>query len=193
MPEGRVSRLAVADARAAAIEQGLPESMGDLSVFQIGLKNPSVARALNGMLHNLLFESQLDGRLRELIIMRIGWATGAAYEWTQHWRVATGIGIEESDLLGVRDWRNYDGFGPAEQAVLAATDDSLAIGLISDETWLRCREQLVDDALLVELVAVIGNWSLFSSLLRSLEVPLEDGVTPWPPDGVAPPSVAEAR
>lgn len=186
MSEGRITRLGTAEARAIATEHGLPDYMGDLSVFQIALKNPSVARALNGMLHNLLWKGQLDGRLRELIIMRIGWVTGAVYEWTQHWRVATGMGIDEGDLLGVRDWRNHEGFGPAEQAVLAATDDSLTTGVISDETWELCRRQLVDDALLVELVAVIGNWSLFSNLLRSLEVPLEDGVVPWPPDSSAP-------
>jgi hypothetical protein len=43
-----------------------------------------------------------------------------------------------------------------------------------------------DPALLVELVVAIGNWSLFSSLLRSLKVPLEEGVAPWPPDGRSP-------
>lgn len=186
MTEGRIARLGATEARSIATDHGLPEYMGDLSVFQIALKNPSVARALNGMLHNLLWKGQLDGRLRELIIMRIGWTTGAVYEWTQHWRVATEMGIDEADLLGVRDWRSYEGFGPAERAVLAATDDSLEIGVISDESWELCRQQLVDDSLLVELVAVIGNWSLFSNLLRSLQVPLEDGVAPWPPEGRAP-------
>jgi hypothetical protein len=27
---------------------------------------------------------------------------------------------------------------------------------------------------------------MFSQLLRSLEIPLEDGLRPWPPDGQAP-------
>ena len=39
---------------------------------------------------------------------------------------------------------------------------------------------------IAELVAAIGNWRMFSALLRSLDVPLEDGVDPWPPDGIAP-------
>lgn len=186
MGEGRLARLEIAEARIAAAELGLPEVLADLSVFQIALKNPSVARALSGMLHNLLWKGQLDGRLRELVIMRIGWTTGAVYEWTQHWRVATGMNIEEDDLLGVRDWPRHKPFGPLERAVLAATDDWLEDGVISAGSWDLCREQLVDDALLIELVAVIGNWTLFSSLLRSLQVPLEDGVVAWPPDGRAP-------
>ena len=38
----------------------------------------------------------------------------------------------------------------------------------------------------IELVAAIGNWRMISSVLRSLEIPLEEGVVPWPPDGKVP-------
>lgn len=185
MTEARIERLDAEAARTAAVEHGLPEYMADLSVFQIALRNPRVAKALNGMLLNLLIRGEFDGRLRELIIMRIGWSTGAVYEWTQHWRVAIGMEIADQDLLGVRDWPNHDGFGPTERAVLAATDESLATGRISDATWAACAE-IFEPPELIELVAVIGNWTLFSNLLRTLEVPLEEGVAPWPPDGRAP-------
>jgi alkylhydroperoxidase family enzyme len=184
--EGRVARLSPEAARAAAAEAGIPEMMAELSVFQVLLHNPNVAAALNGMLHHLLWKGALDARLRELVIMRLGWATGSVYEWTQHWRVATQLGVDEDDLLAVRDWRASDRFGPTERAVLAATDETLETGTISEATWRSCEEALQEPALLVELVAAIGNWRLFSSLLRSLEVPLEDGVTPWPPDGAMP-------
>ena len=140
---------------------------------------------LNTMLNELLWKGQLDPRLRELIIMRIGWATDAVYEWTQHWRVARMLDIPERDLLAVRDWRNHDDFGDAERAVLAATDETLETGTISDDTWATCRNVFDNDAILVEMVAAIGNWRLFSALLKSLDVPLEDGVEPWPPNGVA--------
>jgi alkylhydroperoxidase family enzyme len=183
----RVPRLSPEAAKKAAVEAGIPEMMADLSVFQILLHNPTVAGALNGMLHGLLWKGTLDARLRELVIMRLGWATGSVYEWTQHWRVATQLGIDDADLVGVRDWRASDRFGPAERAVLAATDETMDTGTISDATWAECSDALGGDpALLVELVAAIGNWRLFSSLLRSLAVPLEEGVAPWPPDGVAP-------
>jgi hypothetical protein len=35
-------------------------------------------------------------------------------------------------------------------------------------------------------VTAIGNWRLFSSLLQSLDIPLEEGVEAWPPDGREP-------
>lgn len=161
--------------------------MAELSVFRIALHQPGVAAALNGMLDALLWKGVLDARLRELIIMRIGWTTASVYEWTQHWRVARMLDVPERDLLAVREWKAADHFGPQERAVLAATDDTLRHGSITDETWDECRLAFADDsAVLVELVAAIGNWRLFSALLRSLDVPLEDGVDPWPPDGLAP-------
>jgi alkylhydroperoxidase family enzyme len=47
----------------------------------------------------LLENNKFDTRLRELMIMRIGWVTGSAYEWTQHWRVATTAEIPPEDIL----------------------------------------------------------------------------------------------
>jgi len=179
--------LDVDEARRRASERGIPEQMADLSVFRVALHQPGVAAALNGMLHELLWKGLLDARLRELVIMRIGWSTGSEYEWTQPWRVSRLLGVPERDLLAVRDWVHAGHFGPQERAVLAATDDTLRDGAISDATWAQCRSAFCDDdAVLVELVAAIGNWQLFSSLLRSLAVPLETGVEPWPPDGAAP-------
>lgn len=189
----RIPMLEIDEARRRAVERDIPENMAELSVFRIALHQPGVAAGLNGMLHELLWKGVLDARLRELIIMRIGWATGSQYEWTQHWRVARLLDVPERDLLAVRDWEAADHFGPQERAVLAATDETLVDGTISDATWAQCRSAFDDDpAVLVELVAAIGNWRLFSALLLSLDVPLEDGVDPWPPDGAAP-NLLEAK
>ncbi|MEZ5298179.1 MAG: carboxymuconolactone decarboxylase family protein [Ilumatobacteraceae bacterium] len=185
----RIPMLDLDEAKRRAGARGIPDTMAELSVFRIALHQPGVAAGLNTMLHELLWNGVLDARLRELIIMRIGWSTGSVYEWTQHWRVARLLEVPERDLLAVRDWRTADHFGDQERAVLAATDDTLQYGTITDESWAACREALGDDAVLVELVAAIGNWRMFSALLRSLDVPLEDGVESWPPSGEAPQGV----
>lgn len=183
----RVDMLDLTEARQRAAQCGIPEAMAELSVFRIALHQPGMAAALHGMLEALLWKGVLDARLRELIIMRIGWVTGSVYEWTQHWRVARLLDVPERDLLAVQDWRSASHFGAAERAVLAATDETLRDGTISDETWAACQRALHGDpAVLVELVAAIGNWRLFAALLRSLEVPLEDGLQAWPPEGVRP-------
>jgi len=182
----RIQMLSIEDSRKAAEQAGVPVRFADLSVFRTLLHRPAIAKATADLLL-ANFSSELDHRLRELVIMRLGWATGSVYEWTQHWPIALRIGATEDDLLGVRDWRSHDGFGPAERAVLAATDETLADGTISDETWNACVEHVSPEpAILLELVSAIGLWRMVSGLLRSTDVPLEDGVAPWPPDGATP-------
>ena len=178
--------LGIDEAKAAASEAGVLEQFAELSVFRVLLRNQPVARALADLLVTLLSAPTLDARLRELVIMRLGWATGSEYEWTQHWRIARATGLSEADLLGVRDWRAHDGFSDADRAVLAATDEVAAGGRVSDETWAECERHVGGGDTLIELVAAIGTWHMISSMLRSLDVPLEDGVAAWPPDGARP-------
>jgi alkylhydroperoxidase family enzyme len=182
--------LEVEAALAAGSAVGVPAQLAELSIFRVLLRRERLAKATSDLLLSLLFGGTLDARLRELVIMRIGWRTGSVYEWTQHWRVATDLGVPEADLLAVRDPdaaspSSSGAFGPLEQAVLAATDEALAGARIADATMAVLREHLTDDAI-IELVAAIGTWSMVSTVLRSLDVPLEDGVSPWPPDGLAP-------
>jgi alkylhydroperoxidase family enzyme len=189
MRQSRVPLLPLDEAKAAADEAGVPDYMAELSIFQVLLNHPQLARVLNDLLAAMLWHGALDSRLRELVIMRIGWLTACDYEWTQHWRVASGLGVSAQDLLGVRDWQAYDGFGPAERAVLAATDDVVRDGVVSAASWAACERELQGDTrVLIELVTAIGAWRMVSSFLQSLKVPLEEGVSSWPPDGRSPDS-----
>ncbi|HEX5265943.1 MAG TPA: carboxymuconolactone decarboxylase family protein, partial [Acidimicrobiales bacterium] len=115
------------------------------------------------------------------------WVTGSEYEWTQHWRIALGLGLTESDLAGVREWRDHPDFGPAERAVLAAVDETLADGRIGDDTWDACLGHVSSDPrVLLEVISVVGVWGMVAAQLRTIGVPLEEGVAPWPPDGDGP-------
>lgn len=184
-----VPLLPVDEARARAEKVGLPAMLAELSVFRIALNNPVIAKAVSELLLALLTNGLLDPRLRELVIMRIGWVTGAEYEWTQHWRVARRVPMEPDDILGVRDWEAHAAYDEAERAVLRATDETLERGFISEATWSELRDVIGDDAVLFELVIAIGNWQMFANLLRSLRVPLEEGVEAWPPDSLRPPAL----
>jgi len=185
-----VPPLDVAAAKAAAAEAEIPEALADLNVFRILLRHPPLARRVNDLLLTQLFSGHLDRRLRELIIMRIGWSTACDYEWTQHWRVAQQFGVEPEDLLAVRDWRSSDRFGAAECAILSATDETMECGCISAKTWAACEAVLPSVEERLELVAAISTWHLISEMARTLQVPLEDGVASWPPDGGKPGGVS---
>lgn len=187
MSQPRVPLLSLEETAQRAEAAGLSADFAPLSVFRMLLHNQPVAGEVANTVTTLLFTGNvLDGRLRELLIMRIAWQTGSVYEWTQHWRIARRMDIPAEDLLAVRDWRASKILGDAERAVLQATDDTLEHGFIQPETWSACCRHLDSDAERVELVIAIGNWIMFSQLLQSLAVPLEEGLIAWPPDGQAP-------
>jgi len=192
MSEPRISMLPIDEAKQVAAKMDVPEAIAELSVFRILLRQPKLAKRINDLLMTLLIGGDLDARLRELIIMRIGWATGSVYEWTQHWRVALQLGVPESDVLAVRDWREHSNWSDVDRAILQATDETLEDGAVSPETWAECAKHLPTETEQLELLGAIGTWRMISQILRSLEVPLEDGVAAWPPDGLAPDGVANA-
>lgn len=178
--------LPVDEATKVAAEVDIIELKAHSSLYRILLHQPQVAKRLNDLIDTLMTDAGLDARLRELIIMRIGWTNGGVYEWTQHWRIAKGFGVEERELLATRDWEANDHWSPADRAALLATDETLADGVISAATWQACEAEFPTAAARLELVATIGSWKMMSEMLQSLEVPLEDGIAPWPPDGTAP-------
>jgi alkylhydroperoxidase family enzyme len=187
----RVSMVSLERARELGEAMGMPARRTQSEAFRTVANNPGVARVAFSQLMQLLENNRFDTRLRELMIMRIGWVTGSAYEWTQHWRVATTAGIPPEDILAVRDWRNSDRLGAADKAILAATDECLAGKSISDPVWAEVTKYVTEPAEQVEFVIAMGNWMSFSLLFRNLRIPLAEGIAIWPPDGRASPAAGE--
>jgi alkylhydroperoxidase family enzyme len=187
MTECRVDILPLEEAKEAAKAVDMIGAFAELNIFRVMLHRPKTAKALSDLLVSLLFGGELDDRLRELLIMRIGWSTGADYEWTQHWKIAREqFGCSDQDLLELRgDWRSSDHFGDDEKTLLEAVDALLEHGTISSELADRCLERFGRNAT-IELATAVGTWRLVSKVANALQIPLETGIASWPPDGKAP-------
>lgn len=184
----RVPMVSPEIAQAVGAAAGLPPHRTGSTAFRVVANNPGVTKVAFSQLTQLLEHNTLEFRLRELMIMRIGWVTGSGYEWTQHWHIAVKGGIPAEDVLAVRDWRNSARLTAADRAILAATDACLEGGSISDAAWAEVARHIPDPAQQVEFVVAMGNWLAFSMLFRNLRIPLADGITIWPPDGLASPA-----
>src|SRR6202140_3070269 len=100
----RVPMVSLEHARELGDAMGMPARRTQSEAFRVLANNPGVARVAYSQLIQLLENNKFDTRLRELMIMRIGWVTGSAYEWTQHWAGATAAGVPPGEVLGRRDW-----------------------------------------------------------------------------------------
>ena len=185
--KSRMECIPLEEALRLGSEMGIAEAQAGKNAFRMLARHPDVVRHVYGLLNMLATRNMLDARLRELIIMRIGWTTGSEYEWFQHYRIATTqTGVTAEEILAIRDWRKSDLLGPADRAVLAAVDDTREHGKVSDAVWAECEQHLREPAVLIEMVVAIGNWIMISQILQSLRVPLEEGAVAWPPDGKGP-------
>lgn len=102
MSTPRIETLSKEEALVAAKTVNVLPQIAELNVFRTLLKHPRLAKAINDLLLMLLYSgNQLPARLRELLIMRIGWVTGSNYEWTQHWHIALGTSLREAEVLSV--------------------------------------------------------------------------------------------
>ena len=169
----RVPMVSLERARELGEAMGMPARRTQSEAFRVVANNPGVARVAFSQLMQLLENNRFDTRLRELMIMRIGWVTGSVYEWTQHWRVATTAGIPPEDILAVCDWRS---------------SERLAGKSISDAAWAEVVKHVTEPAEQVEFVIAMGNWMMFSLLFRNLRIPLAEGIAHWPPDGLPSPA-----
>ena len=182
----RVEYVSVDEARRLGREFGIGQAQASRSAFRILANHPDLVQHVYGLLTMLSSRNKLPTRLRELIIMRLAWTAGCKYAWFQHYPHSdTGRGYARGDRRGSR-LEEIGSLRPRGTGVLAAADETCERGKISDAVWAECARELKEPAVLVEMVVAIGNWTMFAQLLNSLEVEIEEGARPWPPDGKAP-------
>jgi 4-carboxymuconolactone decarboxylase len=144
-----------------------------LNVFRAVAGVPASFRPFMQLGGSLLAGPEIDPRNREIAILGVARATGAAYERAQHEQLALNVGITEEEIAAIRD-------GDAE-AVLDA-DGALAFAAaieisrdvqLSDATLARLIERW-GNAGAAELILCCAYYNMVSRFLESARVPLED-------------------
>ena len=181
----RLPVLSTEEARRRGKEIGIPSSLTRLNAFRVLLHNTAVTGPLAQFLVALLAQGTIDSRTRELVILRTGWRTASEYEFCQHVAIARQLGMKDDEILGVREPEAFPAYAARDRAVIRMADELLDHSGLSDETWSALRG-FFDDAGLVELFLIAGNWRMVAGFLNSAGVPLDDGVESWP-EGRRPP------
>ncbi|TCJ96589.1 carboxymuconolactone decarboxylase family protein [Nocardia alba] len=120
--------------------------------------------AYNGL---LLEHPTIDPGDRELVILRVAWRTESEYEWAQHVRIATGLGLTAEQLEAVRDGPRAPVWSPRQRALLAMTDQLLESHRVDDATWAQL-ELDFDSRQLIELLFVAGSYLCLAMVFNSV-------------------------
>ena len=122
--------------------------------------------------------STLSPRVREMLILRIGWRCQSAYEWAAHAPAGRRAGLTD-DQIRMLARSGYEGWSAADASVVRAADELFDDNVISDATWKALDDQF-DERQLLDVLITTGGYRMVSMVLNTFGVPAEPNSEPFP-------------
>ena len=119
-------------------------------------------------------DRKLDPVLRELAIVRAGWARGSQFVFSQHCKVIRSLGVPEEKIEAIPAWQTSGVFTQLERLVLAYADDLvLGSGRVTDARFDALKAQLSDVEIL-ELTFITCTYDMSATISRALRLEYDD-------------------
>ena len=144
------------------------------------LPSPELANRAQRLGAFLRYETSLAPRLSEVAILVVARRWSSAYEWAIHAVEAATAGVPDDVIADIAAGRAPRQAGADDAAVFAAASELAASGRISDEVFARAEAALGRPSL-VELVGLVGYYTMVAMTLNAFEVPAPEGAPILPP------------
>jgi 4-carboxymuconolactone decarboxylase len=144
-----------------------------INIYRMLLNAPPLAESWFNHSNAVRWKTTLPGRLREIVIIRMGHLTNSQYVLRQHvpsLALADGMTLEECDALA--DWRATSLFSARERAALAYTDTMTRDIEVPDPVFAEVKRHF-EDRQIVELTVLIGTYNMNARVLQALRLDLE--------------------
>ena len=130
----------------------------------------AAALALNGV---------LPKRDHELLALRVAWNCRSAFEWSEHVEFARTAGLTDDEIAAIARGPAAGSWIVHEAALLRVADELQAAYNAADETWdvLAAR---YDVSQLVEIIFVVGQYTMLSMVANCAGIEPELGLQPLP-------------
>ena len=144
-----------------------------INIYRMLLNSPALAESWFNHSNAVRWKTTLDGRLREIVIIRMGHLAKSQYVLRQHvpsLALADGMTLEECDALA--DWRATTLFSARERAALAYADTMTRDVEVPDTIFAEVARHF-DPRQTVELTVLIGTYNMNARVLQALRLDLE--------------------
>ena len=144
-----------------------------INVYKLLLHSPPLAETWYNHVSAVRWATSLGGRLREIIIIRIGKLNDIPYVMKQHvpaLAAAEGLSLAECDALA--DWRSSAFFDPAERAALAYADAIVNETTVAEVIFTDLRAYF-DERAIVEISVLAGTYLMHNRVMKALGIDLE--------------------
>lgn len=171
-------RRAVWDALVASRGAAALDDSGRLAgPYNAFVTAPEVGQHLAAVGHVLRFESAIDRRLAELAIITVAAHWRAEYEWWAHASIARDRGVSDAVIDAIAAGAPPP-FDRGDEASIHAFVRALLERRQPDDHSDAAARALLGDAGVVELVSLVGYYTLVAFTLVSFDVPLPPGAAP---------------
>jgi 4-carboxymuconolactone decarboxylase len=147
---------------------------GDLSSMNFAAviaQHPELYRALLPFIAKLIPGSNLPPRDREVLVLRTLGLCDETYESHHHVVIARNAGLTDSQIEAATT--GSSDLSPFEQCLVRAAEELLREQCVRDETWQTLAEHY-SHVELMEVVALVGGYTLMAMLTKSYDIKLED-------------------
>jgi AhpD family alkylhydroperoxidase len=117
----------------------------------------------------LMPRGRLPRRATEIVILRLASLNACEYELEHHRRLAEHVGLAEDEIADAEHGRAVVSFTALERIAMGAAEILHTTGDLDDETFVALRRHL-SDRQLVELVMLVGHYSMLATTIRALRV-----------------------
>jgi AhpD family alkylhydroperoxidase len=144
-----------------------------INTYRLLLHSPSLAQSWFEHSNAVRWKTSLDGRLREIVIIRVAILNRCDYVINQHIpELALPEGLTMDECEALRDWRTGGAFSAREQAALAYADSMTRDIEVPDEVFANVSAHF-NDREIVELTVLIASYAMNTRVLQALKVDRE--------------------
>lgn len=146
--------------------------------LRVWLHVPKLATHAQKLGAHARFQSLLPPPLSELAILVTAATWRSDFEWYAHARLAREAGIGDSVIEAIRVGEEPELADDKARAVYAVSRELHRTRALTDETYATAEGMLGREAL-VDLVGILGYYTLVSMTLNTFRVPTPDGSRPF--------------
>jgi len=141
-----------------------------INVYKLLLHTPDIAATWLELIGKLRFATALDGRLREIAIIRVGYLNRTDYVVKQHVpELSAPEGLSQAECDALADWQKSPFFSAGERAVLAYADAMTRDVTVSDAVFDALRPHFTERQI-VELTVLIGIYNMHTRVFTALAI-----------------------
>jgi 4-carboxymuconolactone decarboxylase len=141
-----------------------------INVYKLLLHSPAIAEIWLNLINAVRWKVDLDGRLREIVIIRIGYLNRCSYVVNQHVPLHSAPeGLTQAECDALADWRETPMFGARDRAALAFTDASTREVEVPEATFEELRRHF-NERQIVELTVLVGTYNMHTRMCQALKI-----------------------